>query len=107
MKKLNIGLIGCGTVGLGVIKLLNERANFFNKRFHADFAVKTICDLDIQTKRIPPGINAKLTADYNEVLNDKDIEVVIELIGGTKPAAQIVLGALRKGKHVITPTKNS
>ncbi|MFH1360820.1 MAG: homoserine dehydrogenase [Candidatus Omnitrophota bacterium] len=105
MKKLNIGLIGCGVVGIGVVRFLSEHKQFFKKRFATEFTVKTLCDLDIANKRFPLRVRAKRTTRYQDVVEDPSIDVVIELIGGTKPAADIILGSLRSGKHIITANK--
>ncbi len=103
--RINIGIIGYGVVGSGVVKILKNRRKFLRDRFKKDFFIKTICDRSI-LKKNPPGLdNTLLTTDLNAVLNDPEIHVVVELIGGMNPAKDIVLRSLRSGKHVVTANK--
>jgi len=105
MKKINLGLIGFGNVGSGVIKLLTERKNFIKEKFHTDIVLKKICDKIIHkrdTRGLPQNI---LTKNFQDVTRDKDIDVIIELIGGMHPAEEIMREALKNGKHVITANK--
>ncbi len=105
MERINIGLIGYGVVGQGVVKILKNRRKMFKDKYKIDFFIKTIADRSI-TKKTPPGLdNTLLTTDFNAILNDKEIDVIIELIGGMAPAKEIILNALRSGKHVITANK--
>ena len=105
MAKLSVGLIGYGVVGSGVIKILSERKNFLKKKFNIEFDIKKVCDRSIRRKKTTGLRKAVLTTNYKDVINDPDIGVVIELIGGLQPAEEIILGALRNGKHVITANK--
>lgn len=105
MAKLNIGLIGYGVVGSGVIKFLSERRNFIRRKFNTEFIVKKVCDRDITNKKTTGLKKAILTTNFKDVIEDKEIDVVIELIGGKQPAEEIILGALKNGKHVITANK--
>ncbi len=106
MERINIGLIGYGVVGQGVVKILKNRRKFFKDKYKKDFFIKVIADRSMARKPAP-GLddNTLLTSDWRNVLNDKDIQVVIELIGGMSPAKDIALGALRAGKHLITANK--
>ena len=105
MHKITIGLIGFGTVGSGVVELLQKRKNFIKNRFNTEFVIKTVCDLEIK-KRDTTGLNKTLlTTNINDVVDDKDIDVVIELIGGLSPAKDIVVNSLNNGKHVVTANK--
>ncbi|MBI4308742.1 MAG: homoserine dehydrogenase [Candidatus Omnitrophica bacterium] len=105
MERINIGLIGYGIVGQGVVKILKNRRKFFKDKYKKDFFIKTIADRSIIKKPSPGLDNTVLTADHHVVLNDKDIHIVIELIGGMSPAKDIILSALRNGKHVVTANK--
>ncbi|MCM8782199.1 MAG: homoserine dehydrogenase [Candidatus Omnitrophica bacterium] len=107
MRKINIGLIGFGTVGSGVVKVLQERKALLKKLGGVDIALKYICDKDITSNR---GLNLNidkkiLTKNPNKILMDPDIEIVIELIGGVYPAREIILAALRNNKHIVTANK--
>ncbi|MFH1782678.1 MAG: homoserine dehydrogenase [Candidatus Omnitrophota bacterium] len=102
---INIGVIGFGTIGSGVVKLLRERRKIFYERTGLDLNLKAVCDKDVSTKRdvsLPKGI---LTKDIDKVINDPKIDIVVELVGGVHPAKEFVLRALAKGKHVVTANK--
>src|SRR3989338_10546132 len=104
-KKINIGLIGFGTIGSGVAEFLLERRGVLLKRAGMDFNLSLVCDKDLSSKRgvnIPKGM---LTKDAGRVINDPDIDIVVELIGGIHPAKEIVMKALSRGKHVVTANK--
>lgn len=105
MKEIKIGLIGFGTIGTGVAKLLQANAGLIADKVGAAVTLKKIADLDITTDRgieLPPGT---LTSNVAEVLDDPEISVVIELIGGYEPAKSFVLRAINNGKHVVTANK--
>ena len=105
MKDINVGLIGFGTVGAGVVKLLSENTALIQQKLGARLILKKIADLDIITDRgvaVVPGV---LTTNISEVLDDPEIAIVIELIGGYEPAKNFVLRAIGAGKHVVTANK--
>lgn len=105
MKTINIGLIGFGTVGTGVVKLLKGQAPLLERRLAARLRLKRIADLDITRPRdveVDPKI---LTTDAREIIEDPAIDIVIELIGGTTAAREVSLAALRSGKHLVTANK--
>jgi homoserine dehydrogenase len=105
MKKINIGLIGLGTVGRGVFRVLSQKRKFFKKRYAVDFNLVKVCDNNPQLRK-KLKINPKLfTTKFQDVINDQDIDVVIELIGGINPAKDIIVRSLEKGKNVITANK--
>ena len=105
MNEIKVGLLGFGTIGTGVAKLLINNADLIAAKVGARITLKKIADLDITTDRgiaLPPGI---LTTNADEVLTDPEISVVIELIGGYQPAKNFVLKAIENGKHVVTANK--
>jgi len=105
MKKIRVGIVGFGTVGTGVVKILRNNGKLIRERLGASIVVKKIADLDVKSDR---GIKVNknlLTTRVEEVLNDPSIDLVIELIGGLEPAKTIILGAIEKGKHVVTANK--
>lgn len=105
MKEIKVGLLGLGTIGTGVAKLLMTNAGLISAKVGARITLKKIADLDITTDRgitLPDGI---LTANADELLSDPEISVVIELIGGYEPAKRFVLKAIENGKHVVTANK--
>jgi homoserine dehydrogenase len=105
MKTINIGLVGFGTVGTGVVKLLKGQAPLLERRLAARLRLKRIADLDLTKPRdveVDPKI---LTTDAREIIEDPAIDIVIELIGGTTAAREVSLAALRSGKHLVTANK--
>ena len=102
---LKIGLIGVGTVGTGVVKILQENAADIEARLGAKVVLKRAAVLDLDRQRDASVDPALLTADPAEVLDDPEISIVIELIGGYEPARRYILRAIEQGKHVVTANK--
>lgn len=105
MNEINIGLIGFGTVGSGVIKILEENKQLLDARVGIPLRIKRIADLDIESDRGVPVDRSVLTTDVRDILDDPDIPIVLELIGGNEPACSFILEAMSKGKHVVTANK--
>jgi homoserine dehydrogenase len=104
-KKITVGIIGFGTVGSGAAKILLENRNILSERTGFDITLKKVADRDLQRDRgirLPKGI---LTPDAGDVLNDPDIDIVVELVGGIHPAKDFIFDAIRKKKHVVTANK--
>jgi len=102
---INVGIIGFGTVGTGTVRILLENKDVLEDRLGFEVNLKKVADIDITRDRgikIPEGI---LTTDANAVLNDPDINIVVELIGGIRPAKDFILKAISNGKHVVTANK--
>jgi homoserine dehydrogenase len=105
MDMIKIGLIGLGTIGTGVAKTLLENTSLIEDRLGFSLSLKAIADLDITRDRgiqVPAGM---LTTDAGQLINDPEIDIIVELIGGTEPARTFILSALKKGKHVVTANK--
>lgn len=105
MERINIGLVGFGTVGSGVVKVLKTRANLLKKKLGLRIHLKKICDINLRRKRIVQVNPALLTRDVREILDDPQIKIVVELIGGIHPAKEIIIQALKGKKHVVTANK--
>jgi homoserine dehydrogenase len=105
MKKIAIGLIGFGTIGTGVVRLLRDNGPLLSERIGAEIHLKRIADIDIQKDRGVTIERAVLTKDAADVLNDPEIAIVIELMGGYEPARTFILDALGRKKHVVTANK--
>jgi homoserine dehydrogenase len=105
MKTVNVGLIGAGTVGCGVIKVLTENSELIEKRSGVRIQLKKIADIDIKRKRPVQIPESLLTTNAWEIIEDTEIPIVIELVGGTTVAKDFVLGAIERGKHVVTANK--
>jgi homoserine dehydrogenase len=104
-SKIGVGLIGFGTVGTGVAKILLENAALIRRRVGVPVDLIRIADLDIARDRgvaLPAGI---LTTDAKQVLGDPAVDIVIELIGGYDMAKRVILEAIAAGKHVVTANK--
>ena len=84
-----MGLIGFGTVGEGVVRALLTREKFLEQKVGAGLILKAVCDKDIRRPREIKVKSGILTTDINKILNDPDIRIVIELIGGIHPARNL------------------
>jgi homoserine dehydrogenase len=105
MKEIKIGLLGCGTVGTGLIRLLRENSSILKQKLGVMLTLKSVAVRDIRKRRdvtLAPGV---LTEDFRQVLTDPEISIVVELIGGYSPAREYVLEAVGSGKHVVTANK--
>jgi len=105
MKEIKVGLIGFGTVGTGVVKILQKHSKLIEKRMGAKIVLKRVADIDLKTPRgvhLRPGI---LTRKAEEVINDPEIQIVMELVGGIEPAKTYILKSIRNKKHVVTANK--
>ena len=105
MKTIKVGLIGFGTIGCGVIKALKSKRAFLRDKTGLNISIARICDKDIKTKRAIKVDRSLFTTSIGKILYDPKIDIVVELIGGIRPAKDIVLEALRQGKHVVTANK--
>ena len=90
IKKINVGLIGFGNVGCGVVKIRKNRRSLLRDKIDADIVLKKICDKDLSSRR-DVNINRELlTSNADEILNDPAIDIVIELMGGIHPAKEFI-----------------
>lgn len=105
MSQINVGIIGFGTVGTGTIEILIKNREIITGRVGMDVVLKKVADLDIESERSISLDHDLLTTDAMDVINDPDIHVVVELIGGLKMAKAFILKAMEKGKHVVTANK--
>jgi homoserine dehydrogenase len=105
MKEIRIGLLGCGTVGTGVARLLIENKELISKRVGAALTLKWVADVDIETDRGIQFDEGVLISNAQKVLNDPDVDIIIEMIGGEGIAKDFILKAIENGKHVITANK--
>ncbi len=105
MSDIRVGLIGFGNIGAGVVKLLRDNSTVIRDKVGATIQLARIADLDITSDRGVAVDPAMLTTDVNAILNDPEIKIVIELIGGYEPARTFVLKAIAAGKHVVTANK--
>jgi homoserine dehydrogenase len=105
MKVINVGLLGCGTVGTGVAKLLIENQALLRSRVGAELKLKTIADIDTRRERgldLAPGV---MVPDARPVVDDPEIDIIVEMIGGEGIARELILKAIQNGKQVVTANK--
>lgn len=98
---MQIGVIGLGTVGFGVVEILTEQKARLEKQLNTEITIKYGCSLEEVS--LPEGII--YTKDFHDVIDDDEVDVVVELIGGTTIAKTIIIEALKHGKHVVTANK--
>jgi len=105
MKKINIGLLGCGTIGTGVAKILIKNRGLIRSRIGADLNLKYVADIDLKSDRGIRFDNGVFISDAYKVINDPDIDIVIEMIGGEEVARDLILRAIDNGKQIVTANK--
>lgn len=105
MKSIQLGLMGCGTVGTGVARLLIQEQNLLQDRVGFPLHLKYVADLDPNRERgviFGPGV---FVSDARRIIEDPEIDIVIEMIGGETLAGDLIREAIAKGKHVVTANK--
>ncbi len=105
MKAINVGLLGIGTVGGGTFTVLRRNAEEIARRAGRPIRITVVADRDLElAKKVTDGV-CRLTNDAFAVVNDPEVDIVIELIGGYGVAKELVLKAIANGKHVVTANK--
>ena len=104
-KIVQVGLLGFGTVGSGVVRVLTDNSQLIAQRAGTAITIKKILVRDLKKKRAL-STAAELTTDPAAVLGDPEIDIVVELLGGEEPARTLMLEALNHGKHVVTANKD-
>jgi homoserine dehydrogenase len=105
MKKVNIGILGLGTVGAGVYRLLRKNKELIRKKSCIDIVVRRIADIDDGMKSAHSVPDSVFTTSAEELINDPDVDIVVELIGGTTLSKELMLRAIRNKKHIVTANK--
>jgi homoserine dehydrogenase len=106
MKPVHVGLLGLGTVGVGVVKVFKSHREVLEEKIGAPVVLSAIADMDITNPRKGLSLSElPLVTDASKVLDDAAIDIVVELIGGLEPAHSFILRALANGKHVVTANK--
>jgi homoserine dehydrogenase len=104
-QKVNVGMIGLGTVGSGALRIMRQNADLIKQRLGLPLDVVKIAVRDVERDRglnVPAGV---LTRNATEIIEDPNIDIVVELIGGYEPAKELILAAISRGKHVVTANK--
>jgi homoserine dehydrogenase len=105
MKQINIGLLGCGTVGTGVAKILIENKDLIASRVGASLSLKHVADIDIKRDRGIKFDEGVLLTDARKVVDDPQIDIIVEMIGGVGIAKELILRAIDNGKQIVTANK--
>ena len=104
-RNIKVALLGLGTVGMGVYKLMDMRKDMMEKTIGANMEISRILVSNVSKKR--EGVDTSLLTDnWKEILEDDDIQIVVEVIGGIEPARTMILEALKSGRHVVTANKD-
>ncbi len=105
MQEINVGLLGMGTVGEGVARLLIKNRELIQSRVGAPVHLKRVADIDVGRAQMITLENGVFTTDALSIVNDPDIHIVLEMIGGQTVAKELILKAMENGKHVVTANK--
>jgi homoserine dehydrogenase len=105
MKPINVGLLGIGTVGGGTWSVLARNREEIQRRAGREIRISMVADKDVEKARRLTGGAAKVVADGSDVVGNRDVDIVVELIGGYTVAKDLVLKAIANGKHVVTANK--
>lgn len=105
MKPIQVGLLGIGTVGGGTFAVLNRNQEEISRRAGRGILIKVVADKDLARARNLVGHRAEITDDAFALVQRPDIDIVVELIGGTGIAKELMLAAIENGKHVVTANK--
>jgi homoserine dehydrogenase len=105
LKPIQIGLLGIGTVGGGTFRVLQRNQEEIKRRAGRGIEIGIVAARDLVRARSLVGPDTRLTADPFEVVNHPDVEIVVEVIGGTTLAKELVMRAIANGKHVVTANK--
>lgn len=105
MQKITLGILGLGTVGGGTVNVLQRNAKKINGSVGAEIKIKSALVRSLNSDRICDCVGIQLTTDHMDVLNDPEIDVVVELIGGETLAKECIEIAIENGKHVVTANK--
>jgi len=105
-KIINIGIIGLGIVGQGVLKVLQENKEFIEQKIYPKkIVLKKLADKDKNKIFLDKGFYKIFTDSTDEIINDPEIDIVVETIGGFEPARSLIVQAIKSGKHVVTANK--
>ena len=105
MEPVKVGLLGLGTVGGGTVNVLSRNAEEITRRAGRGINISHAAARDLNKARICNTDNIELTTDPQQVVDDPDVQIVVELIGGDNLAREMVLRAIANGKHVVTANK--
>lgn len=102
---LKIGIIGAGTVGTGVINVLEQKKKEFSLKIGSEIEIKSVAVKSLDKERDYKNKNIIITDDPFSIINDPEIDIIVELMGGEEPAKNYVMKAIENGKHIVTANK--
>jgi len=105
-KPILVGLLGLGNVGTGVYKILTGNAAGIEQKVGSPVTIKKILVRDVNKKRSITIAGAELTSSFEEIIQDPEISIIVEVLGGESPAKEYIFEALQSGKHVVTANKD-
>lgn len=105
-SEIYVGLLGCGTVGGGVWKVLDKNRDIIQQRLGAAVSIKKVLEIDVEKAKAAGVPAEKVCSSLEDILNDQEIDIVVEVIGGTTIAADFIKQALKAGKSVVTANKD-
>ncbi|GIQ70159.1 homoserine dehydrogenase [Xylanibacillus composti] len=106
MKSIKVGLLGLGTVGTGVVRIVEGHQEDLQRKVGCPIEIEQILVKDKRKQRSIPLPTAKLTEDPADIIDNPDIDIVIEVMGGIAQAKELMLQAIARGKHVVTANKD-
>jgi len=106
VQQVNVGIVGLGNIGTGTMTILAENAAQIDLKLGFPLRVKAVCDLLIDTKPVPDALGPVFkTKDWRELVNHPEVDIVVELVGGTTVAADVINSAIAAKKSVVTANK--
>ena len=106
-EAVGVGLVGLGTIGTGVVKVLAQNADVIEKRLGFPLRLVRVADLDTETDRGVDLSGIRFDADAEGLIGDPAVHIVVELIGGYDAARRLTLRAIEQGRHVVTANKRT
>lgn len=105
MNKISVGIIGYGQIGSGLVRVLAKKKSELKRKTGVEIHIEAVCDMDFAKLQNANLKGIHISKDAREVIENKNINVIIELIGGIHPAEEFIISALKNKKHVITANK--
>lgn len=103
---INLAILGCGTVGSGVVKLLAKNQDAIARKTGSEIQVVKVLEKDINKCHKIGLREDQITGSFDDIVNDDSIDIVVELIGGIEPAFSFIIAAMQKGKHIVSANKD-
>ena len=106
MQQVNVGIVGLGNIGGGTLTILAENAEQIELKLGFKLRVKAVCDLLVESKRLPESLGPVFkTTDWRQLVSDPDLDIIVELVGGTTVASEVIHAAIAAKKSVVTANK--